>query len=119
MEFIPLATAAAIAYRRLTASARSTTPEGVLDAAAEALAILIPLYAGLPPRRLSEAELHRARFRRGASVLRLHGGGMLEQLSVRRRDLEAAVERLMPAGLRFSEVRCEGAPRRLPTVMPA
>jgi hypothetical protein len=118
MDFVPLSAAAANAYRRVTGS--DAAPDAaLLDAAAEALATFIPVFTGHPPRRLADEALRRARFRHGATLLRLAGGGTVTDLSVRSGDLEAALEQLARAGLRFSEVRSERAPRRLPTIVPA
>jgi hypothetical protein len=118
MEFVPLPAAAANAYHRVTGSA-AAPDAAVLDAAAEALATFVPVFTGRPPRRLVDEALRRSRFRQGATLLRLAGGGTLTELSVRRADLDGALEQLARAGLRFSEVCSERAPRRPHTIVPA
>lgn len=119
-RFLPLPAAAAIAHARLARGRRQVIADNVLDAVATALAVVLPLYAGQPPRRLSDEELALGRFRRGATVLqRADGTIVCDALRVERGELERAIGELARAGVSFSEVRCELAPRRLPTVMPA
>lgn len=118
-HFLPLPAAAAIAYARLAGTRLDECAENLLDAVATALAAWTPIYAGDPPRRLSDDELAMGSFRRGAAVLqRADGRVLFKLLHVERTALEPAIHRLQRAGVSFSQV-LRGGPRRLPRVMPA
>ena len=118
-HFLPLPSAAAIAYARLAGRRLEDCAENLLDAVATVLAAWTPIYAGDPPRRLSDDELAMGSFRRGGSVLQRSDGRVLfQQLHVERTELEPAIERLQRAGVSFSQVP-RGSARRLPTVLPA
>lgn len=117
-HFLPLPAAAAIAYARLAGTRLEECAENLLDAVATALAAWTPIYAGDPPRRLSDDELAMGSFRRGGSVLQRSDGRVLfKPLHVERTELEPAIDRLQRAGVSFSLVARGG--RRLPRVMPA
>jgi hypothetical protein len=117
-EFLPLPSAAAIAYARLAGVRLDESSANLLDAVATALAATTVIYAGEPPRRLSDAELAMGSFRRGGAVLqRADGCVVFDQLYVERTDLDPAIDRLQRAGVSFSHVWRGG--RRLPRVMPA
>ncbi len=112
--------AAAIAYARLAGRQAGHCADSILDAVATALATCLPLYTGEPARLLSDAELACGSFGRGASVVRRSDGTIaFDCLRIERAALDAAIARLQRAGVRFSQVRPDFAPRRLPRVMPA
>lgn len=117
---VPLREAAALAHARLAGRPVGHCADSILDAVATALATWLPLYAGEPARRLSDAELACGRFGRGAAVvLRPDGSIAFDRLRIERAALDAAIARLQRAGVSFSQVRPDFAPRRLPRVMPA
>jgi hypothetical protein len=109
-EPVPLAVAAALAYRQIagaTASPVNVTPlSEILDDVAHALANVVPLYvqddAGSEPRQLAPVELLQAQFKHGATVLALKDGRQLRGVSVRRFDLMQAVTILKRAHVRFN-----------------
>jgi len=119
-EFLPLPAAAAIAYARLAGVRLDESAADLIDAAATALAASMPIYAGEPPRRLTDEELAMGSFRRGGAVLRRADGSVaFDRLYVERTALDAAIDRLKRAGVSFSHVWRVGGRRRLPRVMPA
>lgn len=118
-EFLPLPAAAAIAYARLAGVRLDESASNLIDAVATALAASTPIYAGEPPRRLTDEELARGSFRRGGAVLqRADGCVVFDRLYVERTALDSAIDRLKRAGVSFSHV-WHGLRRRLPRVMPA
>lgn len=121
-EFIPLPDAASLAFQRLASDPRKRArhAEGVLDVAAIALAACIPIYAlGGAPRRLSEDEVWRGSFCRGASRLVFRDeAAPVEGLAVRSDDLEAAIARLGGAGVSFAHATFDPSPR-FPRALPA
>ena len=119
-EFLPLPSAAAIAYARLAGVRLDESAANLLDAVATALAATTAIYAGEPPRRLTDEELAKGSFRRGGAVLqRADGCVVFDQLYVERTDLDPAIARLQRAGVSFSHVWRDSGRRRLPRVMPA
>jgi hypothetical protein len=119
-EFLPLPDAAAIAYARLAGVRLDESATNLLDAVATALAATTVIYAGEPPRRLSDAELAMGSFRRGGAVLQRGDGCVVfGRLYVVRADLDRAIDRLQRAGVSFSHVWRDSGRRRLPRVLPA
>ena len=121
MKLLPLCAATALAFRRLVKEESRhglLHADGVLDVVAIALATCIPVYSGGRP--LTHEELACGEFRRGATRLRFDDGRPpAEDLAVRPRDLDYAIERLSRAGVSFSHALFHDAPRRLPRVVPA
>ena len=97
-EFVALRMAAAVTCLRLARQ----DGEGLLDVAASALSVWVPVYGGEPRARL--------RFRDGTPPI--------ESLAILGCDLEAGIRRLERAGVRFSDAMIEPAPRRVPRVLP-
>jgi hypothetical protein len=119
-EFLPLPMAAAVAYLRVVKhEQREPASEGLLDAVASALSVWLPLYGGAPRARLADELVSRGRFCNGATCLLFRDGTPpVENLAILQRDLEAGIERLERAGLRFANPMLEQAPRRVPRVLP-
>jgi hypothetical protein len=113
-QHIGLSTASGIAYDQLAERKRSFYDvehfNEVLNHAARALISITPIYLIDPAtgerRRLSDAELLEARVSRGATVLVLADGRKVQDLSLLRSDLAAAIKILKDAGLKaFSSTR--------------
>jgi hypothetical protein len=119
-EFIALRMAASVAYLRLVQQeGREPASEGLLDVAASALSVWVPVYGGEPRARLPEELVARGKFANGATRLRFRDGTpRIENLAILSSDLEAAIRRLEHAGVRFSDAMIEPAPRRVPRVLP-
>lgn len=119
-EFLPLPMAAALAYLRLVKhDQREPASEGLLDVVASALSVWLALYGGEPRARLADELVSRGKFCNGATRLFFRDGTPpVENLAILQSELEAGIERLERAGVRFSEARLEQAPRRVPRVLP-
>jgi hypothetical protein len=119
-EYLPLPLAAAVAYLRLVGhEQRESASEGLLDVVASALSVWVPLYGGEPRMRLDDQLVARGKLCNGATRLRFRDGTLpVENLAILQQDLEAGIERLERAGVRFSEAMVEQAPRRVPRVFP-
>jgi hypothetical protein len=119
-EFLPLPMAAAVAYLRLVHhDQREPASEGLLDVVASALSVWLPLYGGEPRARLADELVSQGKFCNGATRLHFRDGTPpIENLSILQSDLEAGVQHLERAGVRFSEARLEHASRRAPRVPP-
>jgi hypothetical protein len=76
----------------------------ILCDVAHALSVLAPIYApdGSPDKlsELAPAALRGASFQRGAHVLAMKDGTELRQLSIRRRDMDAAIQVLQECDFR-------------------
>ena len=120
-EFLPLPMAAAVAYLRLVSHEdRGPASQGLLDVVASALSIWVPVYGGTPRRRLADELVARGRLCNGATRLRFRDGTPpLENLAILQSTLDAGILRLERAGVRFSDVMLEQAPRRVPRVLPS
>lgn len=96
-EYLPLPRAAALAYARLFSEERVKDAKK-LDLLAVAISALIPVYQeeekGGTLRALTQAELARGRFTRGATRLELPGREPLRFLVVSRAELYPAIERI-------------------------
>jgi hypothetical protein len=119
-EYIALRMAAAAAYLRLVQrESREPASEGLLDVAASALTVWVPVYGGEPRARLPEELVARGKFANGATRLRFRDGTpRIENLAILSSDLEVGIRRLEHAGVRFSDAMIEPAPRRVPRVLP-
>jgi hypothetical protein len=119
-KFLPLPMAAALAYLRVVKhERREPASEGLLDAVASALSVWLPVYGGEPRARLGDELVGRGRFCNGATRLRFRDGtAPVENLAILQSDLDAGVQRLELAGVRFSEALLEPAPRRVPRILP-
>jgi len=100
MQHLALPTAVATVYfkvtgRQVDGSGGAQTSDVLCDVA-QALSILAPIYTEDPssalPREILSATLIGARFGRSAHVLALQDGTELRNLTIRRSDLDAAVE---------------------------
>lgn len=106
---VPLAAAAALAYRELVAPERRALPydaehfSEMLNLIAHAIARVAPLYAGEDDggarRALGEDELEGMTIRRGATIVALADGRKLTRVTVRRGELRDAIAILKAAGL--------------------
>jgi hypothetical protein len=119
-EYLPLPMAAAVAYLRVVKHDRGEpASEALLDAAASALSVWLPVYGGEPRERLSDELVCRGRFCNGATRLRFRDAtAPIENLAILHCDLEGGIRHLERAGVRFSEAMLAQAPRRVPRVLP-
>jgi hypothetical protein len=119
-EFLPLPMAAAVAYLRLVSQGeREPASEGLLDVVASALSVWVPLYGGEPRARLADELVGRGKLCNGATRLRFRDSTPpVENLAILQQDLEAGIQRLERAGVRFSEAMFEQSPRRVPRILP-
>lgn len=94
----------------------------MLDAVANALARVAPLYAQNPqagaPRQLTEDELQGASFRRGATILVLGDGRSLSAVSIRRADLRQGIAILKAVGIQELSPAQKREPPRAPASDP-
>ncbi len=119
-EFVARRMAAAVACLRLVRQdGGEPACEGLLDVAASALSVWVPVYGGEPRARLPDELVARGKFANGATRLRFRDGTPpIESLAILGCDLEAGIRRLERAGVRFSDAMIEPAPRRVPRVLP-
>ena len=98
VDHIPLARAAALAYKRLFPD-QSTKDSKTLDMIALALSSVMPLYQRNMEsdalRRLEEVEIADGRFTRGATTVEFAHRPPLRYLVVSREELPAAIDKLM------------------------
>lgn len=106
---IPLSVASAMAFHLAYKSTRAILDRRDYDDAlcitAAALSRLIPIYTLRDPREGRtevKVDLASQSFVRGATQLRANNGELVEELTVARGDLEAAISLVKKAGLPFS-----------------
>jgi hypothetical protein len=105
LELLALSVASAVVYYQLigtTAAIRSAADIAeVLDRVAHAISNVAPIYTS-GPRQLSSKEILQSTFRRGATVLKHRSGNECGDLTIRRKDMRAALGILKAAGVRFA-----------------
>lgn len=107
-ERVPLATAAAVVFFRVTGAQVTDLPDAEvarnLNTVARALSNLAQIYAGEPLDRameLSPIELLGGEFDGGAQIFRTRDGREFYPLGIERRDMLAAIKVLQAAKIRF------------------
>jgi hypothetical protein len=107
LEHLSLPVAAAQTFYQVSGSAtvikNAAHLDRILNDVAHAITNVVPIHVpdGQATRQVSAIELLESSFMRGATVLKLKDGTELKKLTIRRRDMRAAVALLIAVHARF------------------